>query len=570
MSRRIWCSLTFALVLISVPIFADQAAEEQKLQDLAQEYVKLSFSFDPVYASEMGDNSPEYMRYPDYSKRSINKFESSLKGLLRDLRKVKQSDLSVDGKIDYQLLESDVSTELIYLGHSKLVRDNPKAMSSSAINGVYYILISTPNPDSAELDLILKRLEDLPRFLGSAKSILSRPPRLWSALAEDEANQGVEMLTDLASYFTQRVPSRAAEIEQRFNDATTALGSFVELMDAMQLVRDSDVSFGKQNYNELLHVQHFLDFDADSLLRLGQYLFDNAVAQYDSVRAIIDTLPPLEEQTYFVPKSFSSSDVLDYFQWEINQSRDWVVESGYATVPPDIGDCEPVETPAFLRNIIGGVAYQPAGPFAAKKRGLFYVNPLPDTLDETSRSAYFRYCMQRGFRSSTVHEAYPGHHLQLQMASRNPSLIRRLQQNNLMVEGWALYCEQAVYEDGFYGNDPRAYLRVLGGVLFRAARIIVDVKLHTGQFTYQDAVGWMTENLNAPIDFVETEVSRYTLTPTQPMSYLLGKLEIQDIRDLYRSQHPDDFDLQTFHDMLLSQGSIPPRLVYLKLSGGIK
>jgi uncharacterized protein (DUF885 family) len=118
-----------------------------------------------------------------------------------------------------------------------------------------------------------------------------------------------------------------------------------------------------------------------------------------------------------------------------------------------------------------------------------------------------------------------------------------------------------MYEHGFYGDDLRRLLNIQAGVVFRAARIVVDVRLHTGDWSYAEAIGWMMETLSLSIDYVETEVSRYTLSPTQPLSYLVGKLLILELLEKYRAEAGEDFSLRDFHDYLLSQGSVPPPLL---------
>ncbi|MCK4857356.1 MAG: DUF885 domain-containing protein [candidate division Zixibacteria bacterium] len=567
---KTWFITVMLLLAVAIlnPLMG-QDTEEAKLQAIGEKYRYQSFSFDPVYATEMGDYSPEYMYYPGYSKRSLKKQAAALKSIQKQLRKIKQEKLSIDSRIDYLLLQGNIRTNLLFLERSLLIRDNPKLFSSTAINGIYYLLISPSLSDSLKLEYILSRLTDLPRFLTSARKSLKAPPLLWILLSEKETETSLAFFNEVATHFTSQFPARQVEIEAAFTEVATALEGFIDLLDVLKLEEHKSFAFGKENYNRLLREEHFLDFDADSLLHLGEIWLERAMTKYDSVKAICDTLPLTNGPTCFIPRSFSRADILDYFQWEINQSRSWVQESHFAAVPPDIGDCIPVETPKFLRNIIGGIAYQPPGPFEPVQTGLFYVRPLPDSLDETSRSAFFRYAVKRGFKGSTVHEAYPGHHLQIQLANRHSSPIRRLQHNNMGMEGWALYCEETVYEHGFYGDDPRTYLGILGGVLFRAARIVVDVKLHTGQFTYQEAVDWMAAKLDASVGFIEIEVSRYTLNPTQPISYLVGKNLILEIHDLYRSRQGDAYSPQAFHDMLLGNRSIPPVLIYKKLAGEI-
>jgi uncharacterized protein (DUF885 family) len=168
-----------------------------------------------------------------------------------------------------------------------------------------------------------------------------------------------------------------------------------------------------------------------------------------------------------------------------------------------------------------------------------------------------------------VHEAYPGHHYQLQIAARHPSDVRKWQMDNCFIEGWALYCEEMLYHVGLYPDNPTQYTRVMMGHMFRAARIVMDVKLHTGQFTYDEAVDWAMEEVanqdSAWYQFIRSEVLRYTMTPGQPMSYLVGKLAIADLRREVEAREGENFDLLAFHKRLLAEGSIPVALVRKKM-----
>ncbi|MCK4572847.1 MAG: DUF885 family protein, partial [candidate division Zixibacteria bacterium] len=166
-----------------------------------------------------------------------------------------------------------------------------------------------------------------------------------------------------------------------------------------------------------------------------------------------------------------------------------------------------------------------------------------------------------------VHEAYPGHHLQFQIAGRNPDPVHKWQSNPMMYEGWALYCEEMMYDAGLYGEEnPSRWLRIIKGIRFRAARIVADIKLHTGQFTYNECVRWMIDVLGIDTDsdrkFVETEVRRYTLEPTVQMSYLMGKRELMNLRQAAMDKQGDAFSLKDFHDALLAEGSVPPTLMW--------
>lgn len=561
---RIAAALGLVLAL-AVSAVAEKMTAEEQLTRLGEDYLALAFDFDPVFATQMGDHRFD-TGYPNFTSGAVNKMVTGLRGLKTKLKKINQSQLSTDAKIDYLLLESNLDTQILLLSNTALYRDNPKLYSEAAINGIYFIMTSQSLPEDERLRLILARLADLPDFLSSVQRQLKNPPQVWVLLAKDEANSAVTFLSELAAYYSARFPDKQKEIDTRFAGASSALQDFADVLSDFAERDGQSFAIGRDTFNRLLKTQYFIDYDVDTLLAIGDSLFEQAQGLYDSLAAVVETLPPIEEMNIFVPATFSRDDILDYFQWEINQTRRWVETHDFATVPADIGDCIPIETPAFLDNIIGGIAYEPPGPFETVQLGRFYVRPLPDSLDEANRSAFFRYCYRRGFRSSVVHEAYPGHHMMIQLANRNTSLIRRIQRNNLFVEGWALYCEEAMYDAGFYGNDPRTLLAIVGGIRFRAGRIILDVKLHTGQMTYQQAVDWMVEKLGASLEYAEKEVNRYTLTPTQPMSYLIGKEQIKQARAAFKQRMGDLYSIKRFHDAMLNEGAIPPSLILRKIN----
>jgi len=130
-----------------------------------------------------------------------------------------------------------------------------------------------------------------------------------------------------------------------------------------------------------------------------------------------------------------------------------------------------------------------------------------------------------------------------------------------MVEGWALYCEQMMYEQGLYGKDLKQWNGVLGGIRFRAIRIIVDIGLQTGRFTPETALAYMNEKLGENVYYYTAEIRRYCTYPTSALSYLTGKTMIIRLRDRVAARDGDSFKLQDFHDKLLSEGSIPIPLI---------
>ncbi len=559
------CGLLACILIGTTTLFAQANEAESQLQQLGRDFLQLQFNANPVYATSMGEHRLD-KEYPEFSKTAFNKQINDYKSLRGKLHKINNSSLSPDARIDYLLLESNINEEIEMLAKAISVRDNPKLFSSTAIQGVFAILISPSLSQEEKYERIMARLKNLPDFLKQARSLLASPPELWVVLAGQELETGADFLSDVSAHFIEQFPDEQEEIENRFAEATSALLDYEDFLGNFRDRAGQPFAIGREEYNRRLKNNFFVDYDVDSLQRLGEAIFADLDRRYDSLASEISFMPIERDYEVFVPKTFTRRDILDYYQWEINTTRNWVSKYDYATIPAEVGNCVPMEIPKFLRNVISSAAYYPAGPFDTEQTGYFFVQPLPDSLDDANRSAYFRWAFKRGFRTTVVHEAYPGHHLQFQLANIHPSLIRRIQRNSMMSEGWALYSEQEMLDEGFYEDDPRILQSVLAGQRFRAARIIVDIKLQTGQFTYQQAIDWMIENLDMPLEFVETEVNRYTLTPLQPMTYLVGKLQIEAIRATFAEVMGEDYSLKRFHDMILSEGTIPPMLIYRKIS----
>ena len=219
-----------------------------------------------------------------------------------------------------------------------------------------------------------------------------------------------------------------------------------------------------------------------------------------------------------------------------------------------------IDTPIFQRAITPYAAYMAPPPFDEEQAGYFFITPVdPGRRKEEQAQQLEGHCYA-GLPLTTVHEAYPGHHLQLCHANRSSSRLRRLANNDVYAEGWALYCEELMYERGYY-LDPLTRIFQLRDLLWRACRVVIDVGLHTGKLSFMQAVDYLVEQAMLERVNAVMEVKRYTMTPTQPMSYLVGKLQIQSLRDEVRARRGAAFDLTAFHAELLKSGTLPLALV---------
>jgi uncharacterized protein (DUF885 family) len=256
----------------------------------------------------------------------------------------------------------------------------------------------------------------------------------------------------------------------------------------------------------------------------------------------------------------SEETLVETYRAEMERSRLAVSTAGLATVP--YGEDLVVEAmPEFQRPTYPYAAYVGAGPFESSRRGRFWVT-LPDASDdEKTRRERLEGHPRAGIAVIACHEGYPGHHLQLTVAADQPSLARKAIRSNLMVEGWGLYVEELMTELG-YLDSPQTRLLRLKDLLWRAARVTVDVGLATGEMSFDDAVRFMVERARLEEPNAFAEVRRYTLNPLQPSSYALGREAILALRDKARAA---GWGMRLFHDRLLGAGSLPPRLLAQEL-----
>lgn len=552
--------------VVGLLVISGYSAYASKLEDnfskLSDEILENLQEYFPVVSTAKGIHKYDD-KLTDYSSRGVRDEITTLRKFEKRLHNYKYSSLPDASKIDWKLLKSNVDLGLHELQKVREYKKNPYKYVDDAINGIYYILASEYAPMESRLPKILARLRAVPKLLDQAKNNLNEPAPLHIRLARDLIEDGKDFYKSVAEELSSEFPNMADDISDASQRAITALNEYDLFLQNIQPGDENAFALGKSDYDYRLEHIHFLDFDSDSLLKLGETLFAQYDSAYDAYSQWLADSAASDTDSYLL-QCIDKNTVLDYMTWELDKVKNFISDRDLITIPDDIGECRIVETPKFLQNVIGSIAYQPPGVYSPVQTGMFYIRPLPDKFDDYYQQKYSAYIQKRKFRGAIVHEAYPGHHLQFQLTSRITDKVRKWQEDPLYYEGWALYCEEMMYHQGLFGSDPYRWLKVLNGIRFRAARIIIDVKLQTKVWTPKKAADWIYEKFgDAPSDtaWAQREVNWYTLYPTVPMSYLVGKLEVLQLRDDMKAREGKNFSLKAFHDKFLSEGMLPPALI---------
>lgn len=522
------------------------AVAEAVVDSLGRDYYRAKFALYPAYATSKGVRDYD-SELSTFSPRSVNLFLRRMKQLEPALGEFHEDSLSMEGWVDLQALRAEMATQKLLLEDFDLWHRSPILYSDACIDGIYYLLIRGGEADTGTA--LSARLALIPEVVASARANLTEPIRLHCKIASASLKDFLPFLEELGSQGTGGIAVEAGLLRQ----AGESLGRFAAYLDSLIPLADPEFHLGRENLVRLLQTKHMIDESPEDLIAYAERILAEAQADRRELFGSA-TIADIDTSEAGLP---AAADVKAHLQAEIESARVFLRSNDLVTLP-DNESLVVVETPVFFRHLVPGFAYEPAGTFDESQTGRFYVPPLGGA-DRSARLEYARRMVQRYWRGIVAHEAFPGHHVQITTANRHPSYIRKLQDNMFAIEGWAFYCEEMMARQGYTGDGGIG--AVLGGIIFRAARVIVDIRLQLGEFSLDEAVDFMVKQTGAPRGFVETEVRRYAVTPTQAMSYLIGKREILALRQESKSMKGDSFSLKRFHDGVLSCGSLPPYLL---------
>lgn len=526
---------------------------------LVQEYYRAWFRFHPEEAVEAG--VPGYAdRLTPYDDDDIGAQIALQEKLLAELDGIDTGRLDGERQVDFALLLGQAQLE-----HHRLLsrdwrrRDPERFLPLNALHQLTLYPI-------ADFDTAFRRrCEQIPAYLRGARAqLMAMPeliPPLWLESALAAIEPGVAFIRGLNGHPRVRQAATGTNglhgLLEQAAEAVAEFGRFLET--EIRPKAAGDFAIGREAFDQLLRERHFLPVDADGLHALGVRLFEETrQALEEEVRALRgDT--DIQAMFASLHADHPAADgLLAAYREQMQRAHAFVSTHDLVSMPAH-ERLEVVATPAFLRHQIPFAAYVAPVPDDPGQHGYYYVTPAADEagLGEHNWSALMHTC---------VHEAWPGHHLQFVKANQRPSastLPRRVNTSATLYEGWALYCEQLMHEQGFLDRPEQRFI-LLRDRLWRALRIQLDVELHTRGLSVEAAAGRMQTSLGFTREQALADLNWYTQSPTVPMGYATGWRLMTAARELALEQ---GMSLKDFHDRVLAGGSIALPLV-LKPSFG--
>lgn len=546
---------------------------DDRFEQLIDQFLDGLFHFHPTLATDLGFHEYDSQleeRTPEIVQDEIERLKDFQHQLLRE---VDPAALQFHQRIDFELLQSAIESELLELQETRTWQRHPAYYNWLASGAVYSLLIRDYAPLDDRLRAVVERERRIPSLLETGRrnlrATLKRAgggvPKIWVDIALEEF-EGAK------SFFRTVVPDVArasadtaladSVIEQtrRVLAALDEMTTFLrqELWEAAR----GDFALGADVFQRKLRLDEAVETPLADILARGEQELRRTQAEMQALARQIDPDRSLQELIQTLARQHATpDDLVPSYQRRIEAARQFVIERELVTVPE--GELRVVETPAFLRSLLFA-ALDPPGPFErAKLPTYFYVTPAEPHWSATEQEEYLRQHNDYSQMDTIFHEAYPGHYVQCAHCHRTPSRVRRTLRGGTFIEGWAHYCEQLMIDEGFAGDDPKLHLFQLHEALWRIGRLIVATRMHTEGLSFDEAVElFMRECYQERANAIR-EVKRFTTDPLV-LIYSWGKWQIQDLREAYRQRRGPEFSLKEFHDRLLGEGE-PPVAVLSRL-----
>jgi uncharacterized protein (DUF885 family) len=539
------------VVLTRPPRAADGGPLDDTFYDLVESRFRRVVRDNPIVGTFLGIHTEDH-RLGDGSRDAVLDELAAEKAHLAAVEAIDPAGLSRTARFERDL-EIHNLRRAIFDTETVRIWERRSTALDTVGDALFLIFAQDYAPLPERLASIAGRLEAVPAFLDESRSRATVPQvGLWQRLEIESAGDLPSFLDEILAAAADLPATERRRLEHADAAARTALDGYTGgLQDSLANGTD-EWALGRERYDELVALRAFDGLDADAILAIGEdQLAKNKAGRIAAARAID---PDADEATVVDriksdhPASFE--EALDAYRDVMHRSRTHLIERGIVSVPDD-ERIDVIPTPEYLRNVVPFAAYFSPPKFDPNPKGIYIVTPSvggdPNAMREHNRSS---------ISNTSIHEAYPGHHLQLAVANRHPSLTRLLTDAPEFVEGWGMYSEELMREQGF-DDAPNFRVALFTDAIWRACRIVLDVRMHRGELSVDEATEYLVSNTSFETANARAEVNRYTYTPTYQLSYLLGKVLLLQLRDDERQRLGNAFDLRAFHDTLLNNGSLP-------------
>jgi uncharacterized protein (DUF885 family) len=541
-----------ALLLSGALVMSAQSQFDSVVDRYFDDYFRLN----PTAATAAGFHRPYDSQLENYSAAGTQAQIAMDQKYLREFSALPVSD-------DRDWVISHIKADLLNLQNIRQQETNPDVYSSGPTASIFTLISRKFASPEERLRSVIAREKQIPQVLEDGRSQLKNPPKIYTQVALEQLPGNESFFAhDVPAAFTAvKDPNLLREFHETNNAVIEALRRYGSWLKADLLPRShGDFRIGADNFHKKVMYEEMVDLPLDRLLAIGyENLRENQRHLLELCRKIDGSKTPQQIAARFEKDHPAPDQLLQTFRNTFSGLIDFINSHHIITIPSTV---RPIleETPPFMRALTTASMDTP-GPYEKVATEAYFNVTLPEKNWPRERVEEFMTAFNRGTITSTaIHEAYPGHYVQLLWFHQVPSKVRKLIGCNTNIEGWAHYTEQMMLDEGYGNGDPELRFGQLLDALLRNCRYIVGIQMHTGKMSYEDGIRFFMKEGYMSHDYAERETKRGTSDPTY-LVYTLGKLEILKLREDYRKKMGPKFSLEQFHNEFIQQGGVPIKLI---------
>ncbi len=529
--------LTLFLTACAIMIVSSSSTPAQNpttpadLRKLADDYYNWRNQQFPVASSDAGLHTWDN-RLTDYSLSALLARRLHVKEVLGKVRAMQTASWSKDDRIDWLLFRSELEGNAFFDRVMDFEETDPQTYVNECSNGIFSLLKKEYDTPGNRARSATARLKQMPFVIEQGKQNLTKPVRLYAQLAIDSARSIDSLFTDsLMTLAKDLPPAEKSDLVKARDAALASIHGFADWLERRLPGMIPFKPMGEENYNYLLKNVYLLPIDAKQLEMLGQ----TELARYRALESLLpdpSLADPNPARSQNIPKDQEA--FLKAYESRETEMIAFLKDKHLVTLPSYLGRFEIRQLPE---------AFKPTSPGG-------FMN-APGVYDKDASGFYF----------IPTYNPVPGHFLQLSIANHLTDEIRRQHSDGIFIEGWALYGEEMLMRTGLYPNNSASQGQILRLSRYRAARVGVDVNLHSGRWTFEQAVKYFMEAGGLDREAATGEAAGAAASPTQKITYMTGKWQIMRLLGKYRDQQGANFRLGQFHDDLIRNGSLPLSIV---------
>src|SRR5882762_9005444 len=555
---RLCLKIAVLVATISITTNCKMPGERQDFSKVTEDFVYGSLALSPVAATSAGYHEHNGLRLDerldDLSPRGMQEQRSFYSDFRDRLALIKPESLSPEERADYQIIQNQIDLTVLELRKIQSFRHNPTMYVELIGNALFSPFVLEYAPIETRYRHIVQRLFKIPSLIQNAKTTLVDSPKVWTRVAMEENDGNIGLIDKTLREHVP--PTLKSDYDRAAKAALEALNDFNQHLRTTPS-RSGDWRLGKEMYDKKFSYMLVSGKTPEQVLAEAEASLKSVRADMEKLaapRSVKEALDKIAQQ-HATPETF-----MELARKDLEEATKFVREKHLLTLPAR-SNLQVIPTPEFMRGIYSVAGFNQAPALEPQLGAFYWVTPIPTTWPKERIESKLREYNIYGLQEITIHEAMPGHYVQLEIANnaepKSRRLLRNIYGNGPYVEGWATYAQQLMSDEGFLNNSVELRLTLLKQLLRSISNAILDIRLQTMGMTDQQALDLMINDTFQEKEEATGKLQRAQLSSCQLPMYFIGWRGWLDVREEYKKRKGAAFQLSEFHDAALKESAVP-------------